>query len=215
MSYVECPKCGLRALSVATQCPHCGLDFLTQPAKRLAPEPEAPRLPPQLLRGAGAVLALALVVVLVVALVRHLGGPKQAGMAPPASLTVDSAPPAPARSAKEEPSAVLPDSAKSTPARDTVRPVAPPPSVASPPKATPPKVTPSPTGSQLLRYTTDFVNVRRARDPKAAVVRVLKRGQAVQADSLKEQWYRVLLDGQPIGYVYRGYLTSTPPRSRP
>ena len=186
MSYVECPKCGLRALSVATQCPHCGLDFLTQPAKRLDPEPEAPRLPPRLLEAVGALLALVLVVVLVVMLVRHLGGPKEAGMAPAPTLTVDSTPPAPAR------------------------PAAPPPSVAPPRSATP-----SPTGPELLRYTTDWVNVHRARDPKAPVVRVLKRGQALQADSLKQQWYRVLLDGQPLGYVYRGYLTSTPPRTRP
>ena len=203
MSYVECPKCGQRALSVATQCPHCGLDFLTQPAKRIVAEPEAPRLRPLLLMAAGALVTLVLVVVAVVVLVRHLGGSKQASMAPPPTLSGDSTPSAPARPSSEKAPAARPDSAKSLPAQKTLPPVAPAPSPAPPPSAA--------TGSQLLRYTTDFVNVRRRRDPKAPVVRVLKRGQAVQADSLKQQWYRVLIDGRPVGYVYRGYLSSTPP----
>jgi ribosomal protein L37E len=31
MTYMECPQCGRKALSVATRCPHCGVAFPSQP----------------------------------------------------------------------------------------------------------------------------------------------------------------------------------------
>jgi hypothetical protein len=30
-------------------------------------------------------------------------------------------------------------------------------------------------------------------------------------DSLREGWYRVVVDGQGVGYVYREFLDSVPP----
>jgi hypothetical protein len=67
----------------------------------------------------------------------------------------------------------------------------------------------------MQRYATDWVNVRSGRNPTAPRVLVLNRGQAVLVDSLKQGWYRVLLDGRPVGYVYRSFLGATPPPGRP
>jgi hypothetical protein len=63
----------------------------------------------------------------------------------------------------------------------------------------------------LQRYAKSWVNVRTGRRPDATIVRVLKPGEPVLADSLRRQWYRVLIDGRPVGYVYRSYLSATPP----
>jgi uncharacterized protein YgiM (DUF1202 family) len=63
----------------------------------------------------------------------------------------------------------------------------------------------------LQRYAKVWVNVRSGRRPDASLVRVLKPGEPVLVDSLRQQWYRVLIDGRPVGYVYREYLSATPP----
>ncbi len=109
MSYVECPKCGHRALSVATQCPHCGLDFLTEPPNRPVPvpEPEVPRLR-RLLLLAGVLLAVILVLTVVVLVWRHGTGRFTGPSAPP---TLDTVPSKPSQPAAEK-SAKLADSAR-------------------------------------------------------------------------------------------------------
>ncbi|HEY7026989.1 MAG TPA: SH3 domain-containing protein [Gemmatimonadales bacterium] len=65
---------------------------------------------------------------------------------------------------------------------------------------------------QVQRYAKDWVNVRSRRMPGARIVLVLNRGQAVMVDSLKQQWWRVVVDGKGVGYVYRAYLDTIPPR---
>jgi hypothetical protein len=72
--------------------------------------------------------------------------------------------------------------------------------------------TPSaPTGEQLQRYATTWVNVRDRRSPDAVPVRVLNPGEAMLVDSLAGGWYRVVIDGQPIGYAYTSNLSEEAP----
>ena len=224
MSYVECPKCGHRALSVATQCPHCGLDFTAEHPKHLVVEEEVPRLRRRL-QVAG-VLLVGVFVLGGIALALYQSGAKE-GLTPPPATPVDSAPSKPSQPAAEK-STKLADSARQVapaPRTDTTHPAppAPPaakqpvaePSPSRPDTARPAAPTPSPApppGNELLqRYARMWVNVRNRRRPDATIVRVLKPGEPVLVDSLRQQWYRVLIDGRPVGYVYRGYLSPTPP----
>ncbi len=70
---------------------------------------------------------------------------------------------------------------------------------------------PAPTGEQLRRYAATWVNVRDRRSPDAAPVRVLDPGEAVLVDSIVGGWYRVLMDGRPIGYAYTSNLSEEAP----
>jgi len=224
MSYVECPKCGHRALSVATQCPHCGLDFTAEHPKHPVVEEEVPRLRRRL-QVAGVLLTV-VVVIVGIALVLYRAGSKE-GLTPPPAAPVDSAPSKPSQPAAEK-STKLADSARQVapaPGTDTTHPAPPAPPAAKQPAAEPPASrvdttrpapsTPAPApapGNELLqRYARMWVNVRNRRRPDATIVRVLKPGEPVLVDSLRQQWYRVLIDGRPVGYVYRGYLSPTPP----
>jgi SH3-like domain-containing protein len=71
------------------------------------------------------------------------------------------------------------------------------------------------TGSQKLRYSKMWVNVRRARRPTARVVKVLRPGEPVLVDSLSEGWYRVVADGEGVGYVYGRFVDTVPPAGLP
>ncbi len=85
---------------------------------------------------------------------------------------------------------------------------------AAPPPAAPPQAAPplaAPTGDQLRRYATTWVNVRDRRSPDAAPVRVLNPGEAILVDSPVGGWYRVVIDGQPIGYAYGSNLSEEAP----
>src|SRR6185369_1166334 len=196
MSYVECPKCGHRALSVATQCPHCGLDFTAEHPKHPVVEEEVPRLRRRL-QVAGVLLVVVFVLV-GIALALYQSG-SQEGLTPPPATPVDSAPSKPSQ----------PTTEKSTKLADSARQVAPAPRTDTTHPAPPPA---PPPGNELLqRYARMWVNVRKGRRPDATIVRVLKPGEPVLVDSLRQQWYRVLIDGRPVGYVYRGYLSPTPP----
>jgi rRNA maturation protein Nop10 len=224
MSYVECPKCGQRALSVATQCPHCGLDFTAEHPKHPVVEEEVPRLRRRL-QVAGVLLVVVFVLV-GIALALYQSG-SQEGLTPPPATPVDSAPSKPSQPATEK-SDKLADTARPVtpaPSTDTARAAPPAPSVAKPPAAEPslsrvdttrpappaPSTAPPPGNELLQRWARMWVNVRKARRPDAAIVRVLKPGEPVLVDSLRAQWYRVLIDGRPVGYVYRGYVSATPP----
>ena len=54
------------------------------------------------------------------------------------------------------------------------------------------------------------MNIRGDRSGSAAVVQILKPGEAVGVDSLKRGWYRVVADGQPLGYVDRSLVEREP-----
>ena len=242
MAYIECPKCHQRALSIATQCPRCGQEFLTEHPKPLVEEPEGrPQLRLMLAVGGallGGLLLVALAVMLVVAVVRRHSSSD--GLAPPPVLSAspDSAPVIDTRdsgrvTAQSDTAPTVsspPGVQASAKARDSTPPVAPAPSrkktapkprddtVPAEPAPTP--VAPSATAAlpavngQVQRYAKDWVNVRSRRRPGAHIVRVLNRGQAVMVDSLSEGWWRVMIDGQAVGYVYRAYLDTVPPRPR-
>jgi ribosomal protein L37E len=64
MTYMECPQCGRKALSVATRCPHCGVAFPSQPLRRSASGHRLDRLRP--LFAVGAVLVLGTVLLAVI-----------------------------------------------------------------------------------------------------------------------------------------------------
>jgi hypothetical protein len=63
MTYMECPQCGRKALSVATRCPHCGVAFPSKPFQRSAPGSRLNRLRPVLAVGGVLVLGAALLMV--------------------------------------------------------------------------------------------------------------------------------------------------------
>lgn len=76
-TYMECPQCGRKALSVATRCPHCGVAFPSKPLRRSAPGYRLDRLRPVL--AVGGVLLLGAILLAVV--VPRLGS-KAAAPAP-------------------------------------------------------------------------------------------------------------------------------------
>jgi len=182
MSYIACPSCGETALRVATRCPHCGLDF----GPGVIP-PEEPNRWWRLWLAAGAVVAA----VVVYAVARN---PRQPPVAPPELPVAEVAPPIAAR--------------PSEPARDSAVDSTPTPAAVTPQPAPPPAV---PAGDQLQRYSATWVNVRERRSPNAASVRVLEPGEAILVDSLVGGWYRVVIDGQAIGYAYRSNLGERAP----
>lgn len=189
MAYFECPSCGKTALRVAHRCPHCGLNFTAD----MIPPAE-----PRRLRGLWVVVGALVASAVVVVVARN--------------RMDDRPPPAPARPAAE---AVTPPIRveSPTPAPDSAVDSTPEPAAAPPQEETAP--VPAPTaaaaGDQLRRYATTWVNVRERRGPNATPVRVLEPGEAVLVDSLAGGWYRVVLDGQPIGYAYYANLGETAP----
>jgi hypothetical protein len=76
-------------------------------------------------------------------------------------------------------------------------------------------VTPRTPGPTLRRFARTWVNVRSRRASGAPTVRILSPGDSLLVDSLRWGWYRVLVDGHPLGYASRLYLDSLPPTRRP
>jgi hypothetical protein len=68
-----------------------------------------------------------------------------------------------------------------------------------------------PAGRQLLRYVTTWVNVREGRSRRSPVAFILEPGEAVLVDSLIRGWYRVVVDGEILGYAARPYFDASPP----
>lgn len=215
MSYTQCPRCGHKALSVATQCPHCGVPFEIRHTYDVAPP-----------RPRGTLVVLVVValgaVFLGVDLLRREPGAKGGESAvsrQPSAVTVPpSAPreslpakvktsvaPAPKSSLPKQPAARQLDSTPPPPPRPTVN--RPP----SAPSGSTAEAAAAPAGPSERRYANIWVNVRRARGPSAAVVKVLRPGEPVLVDSLRQGWYRVVTDGQALGYVYQGFVDTVPP----
>jgi hypothetical protein len=190
-SYIECPQCGKRALSVATRCPGCGAALPARPLDGPAGRPGPVRLGPAIT--VGGVLVLAAVLVL-------LG---TRGSAPPPG---QAAPPPPSEAA---PAAA--DSSEPTPPDE--QPTASPPGQPSPsttPETLAPAGTPAQAAGSVRRYARTWTNIRSGRGRSTPSLGVLNPGDAVQADSLVRGWYRVTVDGRPIGYVHRSMLVVTP-----
>jgi hypothetical protein len=194
MTYVECPHCGGKALNVATRCPQCGGDFPSRPLQRGAAE-RTLRLGPLLLAAA----IVALVVVIGIALSRS--GSKETS----ALAAIDTAPAATPRA--DNPHAATPraDSSGGDTFRDTPLPTSAP-ALSATPTST---AVPAPTTAR--RYARTWTHVRAAPTRASASTLVLDPGDAVQVDSLRRGWYRVLVDGRPKGYVHRSSLDEAPP----
>jgi uncharacterized protein YgiM (DUF1202 family) len=186
MSYVECPECGQKALSVATRCPRCGYNYPPQPIHRRGSESELARLRP-LLPIASIIVAG---VVLVVVIARWAGS--ATSVAPSAGAPVDTVPTA-----------------------GSAREVQPTPVAAADSEVSAVAVAPAPPGAPVKRYARTWVNVRGGRTLDTPSIRVLNPGEAVTVDSLSRGWYRVLAGGRTLGYVHRSALDTAPASRRP
>lgn len=182
MTYMECPQCGRKALSVATRCPHCGVAFPSRPLRRPASSRGLDRLRPLLALVGVVAVAFAMVAVIMPRLQSKPGS----GAPPPGEVIA-------------APVMVAPNSV----------PVAVPPAVPPTVSTAPAAVAP---GVRGLRYARTWVNVRSARSRTAPSVLVLQPADSMQVDSLSGGWYRVLIDGRPIGYAHRSNLDSVPPQ---
>jgi len=65
-------------------------------------------------------------------------------------------------------------------------------------------------GSQL-RVARSWTDVRKSRSARAPVEAVLTPGDTVLADSLEQGWYRVMLEGEVLGYAHRSTLAELGP----
>jgi hypothetical protein len=65
---------------------------------------------------------------------------------------------------------------------------------------------PAESAGELLVART-WTNVRKSRSKGADLEAVLMPGDTVLADSLGQEWYRVALEGEVLGYAHRSTLT--------
>jgi hypothetical protein len=195
MTYMECPQCGRKALSVATRCPHCGVAFPSKPLQGSAPGYRLDRMRPVL--AVGGVLALG-AVLLTVVLPRLASKPAAPAGGASASETTPTHATLPRAVSADSPVAADPSDAVTT---------VQPPAVPSAP------ISPTPPSPPAKRFARTWVNVRGGRGRATPTVRVLNPGDAVQVDSLSRGWYRVVIDGRAAGYVHRSNLDPvSPPR---
>lgn len=62
----------------------------------------------------------------------------------------------------------------------------------------------------IVRWASTWVNVRERRGVAAPVVTVLDPGQRVEIEQAVGGWSLVRLSGEPVGYVYNAFLSTTP-----
>lgn len=225
MPYTVCSKCGQNALPVATRCPRCGNPFEEQFMGRTI-QPPAPRKAPVLVLVAGAALTL----FVANALMQRLSTPaEQAGMTlPPKEKVAPSPapraePPSQAVAATTESLPAAPKPEPKPPADSVARPATSALAVQAPAPAPAPVRAPAPAASERererpddsRRYATTWINVRATRRNSAAILRVLRPGEAVQVDSLSQGWYRVVSTGSEPGYVDRRLLDTAPGAATP
>ena len=210
-SYVECPDCGKRALSVATRCPHCGFHFPPRPIVRPSPQPSFGAS-----RGLVAVGGALLTLIIVALVVRHgRNGAERTAAAP--------SPPADSMPAPASPAAARPPAKRSTPTKGSMPAKAADRGVAARGADSVPAVdgaaasapdspaVPPPADPGIRRYAQTWVNVRGERTRSAPTVGMLNPGDAVTVDSLVRGWYRVSVDGRTLGYVHRSTLDVSRP----
>lgn len=186
MSYIQCPHCGQKALSVATRCPHCGHAFESRFWQPMVSGSRRRRIP------VGLIIAGVLIAVVIVnAVQRELRVTVKTPSARPRVMAVAPTPP---------PRTQLPGDSLG-PAADS-------------PAAPTPTLTPPLSKGTERRYASTWVNVRAHRSGSAPVVRILEPGDAVMVDSLRLGWYRAVSDGQALGYV-DGRLVGTAPEPTP
>jgi hypothetical protein len=220
MTDISCPKCGHTALSIATRCPQCGQPFESRLWQSPVSAAGRRRIPARLV-----VTGVVIVLVVIGVAQREPRGPARYAPAPTAAAPSDTTPPAPPSVAAVEPAESTPriDPAPRADSTSEIADVpvetvtAPDSAHASPPVASPPAlVVSSPADASLeRRYASTWVNVRAGRSGSAPVVQILKPGEAVSVDSLRQGWYRVLHGGQPLGYVDRTLVGTDPEPASP
>ncbi|MEE8267389.1 MAG: hypothetical protein V3R97_00610 [Gemmatimonadales bacterium] len=230
MAYINCPQCGQSALSVATRCPRCGFGF-TQHRLRHGHHPRPARNKIPLWVGGG------LVVLAVVFLLSEGGGGNGAVTVPPIAGGLDEQPAevvvqidTGGEGVVDDVMAQPPPDAAATPAMadsagrlDTVPPIRAAAPGESRPRPDPVVVTIVPPSAEAdaaefpeePRWAKTWVNVRAGRSGSSEPVRILNPGELVGVDSLGLGWYRVLIDGVPVGFVDRSFLAPAPPDSLP
>ena len=232
MAYIECPQCGQSALSVATRCPRCGFGF-TQHRLRHGHHRHSAGNKIPLWVGGG------LVVLVVVFLIGDGGNgavtvpPIAGGLdGQPAEVVVqiDTGGEGVVDGVMVQPAGELPPDAAATPTLavsagrlDTVPPIKATAPAESRPLPDPVVVTIVPPSAEAdaaefpeePRWAKTWVNVRAGRSGSSEPVRILNPGELVGVDSLGLGWYRVLVDGVPVGFVDRSFLAPAPPDSLP
>ena len=224
MAYIDCPQCGQSALSVATRCPRCGFGFTQHRLRRRHVDNRVP-----MWVGGG-------LVILVMVFLFGEGGNGGVTVPPiaggldekPAEVVVqaDSSGVPGADSVAVQSAVDAPDVAPTTTTLSAVTLDTVPPIVAAAPaeyrKVPDPVVVtivPPDTSAVVFpeerRWAKTWVNVRAGRSGSSEAMTVLNPGEPVGVDSLGQGWYRVLVDGVPLGYVDRAFLAPAPPDSLP
>lgn len=211
MSYTVCPNCGQKALTVATRCPGCGAPIEAQFLRHSRTAPKEKQLPRGLLIGGVVILLLGGNAAWQLIRMRRASAVRPVVSAP--ASVVQSAPESraePELPAVESPGAGLPVSIDSP----------------SPPPAPGPDASSTVSRAAAARdtasappenrwYASTWMNVRAGRSGSAPVVRVLRPGEVVQVDSLRQGWFRLVSGPEPLGYVDRRLLDSSPPTVSP
>ena len=74
---------------------------------------------------------------------------------------------------------------------------------------------PADSGAAERRFARTWVNVHARRSASAPVVRIVNPGELVMVDLFQQGWYRVVEDGQAVGYMDGHYLDRSPPAGPP
>lgn len=208
MAYIECPQCGQKALAVATRCPRCSYGFVQQRLTRGERYVEKKHRMPVWVGGGVVVLAVVFLAV------RGNEGTGRITV-PPVSSGLEEAPAVQASAPDSDVadsvieagnpavSAVVEIDSITPPALDTAPLV-----VATPSLQVP---TPAVATSDEVRFAQTWVNVRSGRSGTAEAVRILDPGERVEVDSLRLGWFRISIEGHPLGYVDRSLLGPVPP----
>lgn len=214
ITYTICPNCGQKALPVATRCPGCGSPLETQFLRHTATAPKPKRIPRSLLV-AGAVVTMLGVNAVAQLITRAQRQTPAATPTELAPLAEPAAAPRP-RDASPIPSAVNPDTALAPVLESPSESLPPgPDTVASTVSIAPRSEDTSAVSSGERLYASTWMNVRAGRSGGAPVLRILRPGEGVQVDSLRQGWFRLVSGPEPLGYVDRRLLDSSPPSVSP
>lgn len=211
MSYTVCPNCGQKALTVATRCPGCGAPIEAQFLRHSRTAPKEKQLPRGLLIGGVVILLLGGNAAWQLIRMRRASAVRPVVSAP--ASVVQSAPES--RAEPELPAVESPGAGLRAPVDSPGPALAPVPDTnLTMPSARAPRDTAGPLTANRW-YASTWMNVRAGRSGSAPVVRVLRPGEVVQVDSLSQGWYRLVSGPEPLGYVDRRLLDSSPPTISP
>ncbi len=234
MVMIRCPHCGARALDIATTCPQCHRVLIQNPLEthdwgalrecgRCHKHIERDavlcpycghRVRAARLAGWTAAAIAGLVVLVaagfaawrsgVVTSIRDVLGadrPTVQASPPPAAAEPESLPvTAPVEVVASPIMAALP--VDSTPAAEPR------------PRTPPPPVPAAATAAGLVRrWTSEWANVRAARDVTSQVVRVLAPNLAVEVSDMRQGWWALYADGALVGYIANSVLRTEPVQS--